>query len=49
MSIPLMHDFETKVGTVQNVSPGIDGVTLSRIDRLVKVKSIQVESHSRNT
>jgi len=45
VSVALMHHFETKVGSVQDVSPGVDDTTFRLNDRLVKVETIEVECH----
>ena len=45
VSITLMHNFETKIGTIKNVSPSIYYLTLTINKRLIEVKTIQVECH----
>ena len=49
MCVPFVHDFETKVCSVQDVSPGVNDLSFFRNNRLVKVETIEIESHSRNT
>ena len=49
MSVSFVKDFKTKVGSVQNVSPSIDYLTITCNDRLIEIKSIQIERHCRNT
>ena len=49
MGVTFVHDFHTEVGTVNNVSPGVDDTSLRVNDGLVKVESIQVEGHGGNT
>ena len=49
MSIPLVHYFHAKTGTVKNVCPGVDDMTVTGLDGLVEVKTIQVKRHSANT
>ena len=45
MSISLVHYLHPKTCSVQDVSPGIHDVTVRRLDGLVEVEAIQVESH----
>ena len=47
MSITLMHDFHTKTSSVEDVSPGVDHLAVGCQDRLIEIKTIQVEGHSR--
>ena len=50
MSITFMHHFHAETGTVQDVCPGVDHMTIATVlNRLVKVKAVQVERHSRHT
>jgi hypothetical protein len=44
-----VHNFHTKISTVNNVSPSINEVTLGIKDRLVEVKTVKVECHSTYT
>ena len=44
MCISLVHNFKAKVGSIEDVSPGIYNMTLS-LNRLVEIKTIQVERH----
>ena len=48
MCITLVHDFHTKTSSVEDVSPGVDHLTLRSDDALVKVEAIKIESHGRN-
>ena len=47
--VTLVHHFHTQVGTVQNISPGVEDTTLRVNDRLVEVETVQVECHGANT
>ena len=47
MCISLVHNFKAKVGSIEDVSPGIYNMTLS-LDGLVKIEAIQVERHGAN-
>ena len=47
MCISLVHNFKAKIGSIEDVSPGIHNVTLS-LDGLVEIKTIQVERHGAN-
>jgi hypothetical protein len=49
VGIAFMHDFHTKVGTVDDVSPGVDDTSLRVNDGLVEVESVQVEGHGGDT
>lgn len=49
MSIALVHYFHTQVGSVDDISPGVDDPTLGINYRLVKVEAVQVESHGADT
>ena len=49
VSITLVHHFETKVSTVQDVSPGVDDTTAAIEQRLVEVETVEVECHGANT
>jgi len=49
MGVSLVHNFETEVSTVQDVSPGVDNMSLSIKERLVEVETIEVECHGANT
>ena len=49
MSVALVHDFDTEVGTVDNVGPGVDDTALRVDNRLVKVGSVEVEGHGGDT
>jgi hypothetical protein len=40
MCVPLMHNLESKVGTVQNVRPSWDNIVLTIKQRLVEVETI---------
>ena len=45
MCIPLMHHLKNEVGTVKNVSPCVDHMTLTFSNGLIEVEPIEVESH----
>ena len=45
MCVPFVHHFHPKIGTVENVSPGVNDLSLFGQDRLVEVEAVQVESH----
>ena len=49
MCVALVHYLHPEVGTVKNISPGVQNTTLTVDDGLVKVEAIQIESHRRNT
>mmetsp|Transcript_67693 Transcript_67693/g.162501 ORF Transcript_67693/g.162501 Transcript_67693/m.162501 type:complete len:334 (+) Transcript_67693:42-1043(+) len=49
MSITLVHDFNTKISTVKDISPRVDVVTRFIKNRLVEVETVKVECHSSNT
>ena len=49
MCIPFMLDFKTKICSVKNVGPSINYMTLTILDRLVKVETVKVKCHSANT
>ena len=49
MGISLVHDLHTKIGTVDNVGPGVDDTALGVDHRLVEVESVQVEGHGGNS
>ena len=42
-------DFHTKTSSVKDVRPSVDHMTVTVLDRLIKVKAIQVKSHGRYT
>jgi hypothetical protein len=48
MSITLVHNLKAKIGSVKNVSPGVDHLPLRADKALVKVETIKIESHGRN-
>ena len=43
--VSFVHDFHSKTLTVQNVSPRINDVTITANHRLVKIETVEVESH----
>ena len=45
MSVSFVHHFHPKTCSVEDVSPGVDDVAVRRLDGLVEVEAIQVESH----
>ena len=45
MGITLMHYFHSKTSTVQNVSPSVNDVSVTTNYRLVKIETVEVESH----
>jgi len=45
VSVTLVHDFHTQVGTVDHVSPSANHATLRVEDGLVEVETVQVERH----
>ena len=45
MSVPFMHNLYSEVCTIEDIAPGIDDSRFRVNDRLVKVKTIKVESH----
>ncbi len=48
MSVSFMHDFHSKVLSIENIGPSINDM-VPRIDNgLIKVESVKVESHSAN-
>ena len=49
MSIALVHYFHAQTSTVENISPGVDHMTLIVNDRLVEVETVEVEGHRGNT
>jgi hypothetical protein len=49
VSITLVHDFHTKTSTVENISPGVQDMTLIIHDGLVEVETVQVERHRGDT
>jgi len=49
VSVTLVHYFHTEVSTVDDVSPCVNYTTLAVYNGLVKVETVEVESHSGNT
>ena len=49
MGVAFVHDLHAETSSVQNGRPRIDDVTLTVLDGLVKVKSIEVEGHGADT
>ena len=45
MGVPFMHHFHTKTLAVQDVSPSVDDVSVTAHNRLVKIETVEVESH----
>lgn len=45
MSVSLMHYLETKVGTVEHISPSVHHMTLTFNNGLVEVEAVEVEGH----
>ena len=45
MSISFVHHFHPKASTVQDVSPGVNHMTLTILNGLVEVEAVQVEGH----
>ena len=43
--IPLVHHLKAEVGTVKNVSPCVNHMTLTFSNGLIEVEPIEVESH----
>ena len=39
-SVAFVHDLKSEVGTVENVSPGVDNTTVRRQQGLVKVETV---------
>ena len=46
--VPFVHDFHTESGTVKDVGPGVEHVSLVVLDGLVEVEAVEVESHGRD-
>ena len=49
MCVTLVHYLHPEVGTVKNISPGVEHTTLRVDDRLVEVETVEVECHGANT
>ena len=49
VGITLMHDLHAKIGTVDNVGPGVDDTSLGIDNRLVEIKAVEVEGHGGDT
>src|SRR6056300_972379 len=47
--VSLVHHFHPKTSTVKDISPGVNNTTLTINDRLVEVKTVEVECHRGNT
>ena len=47
--ISFMHHFHPQIGTIQDVLPAIDDMTLCVQHTLVEVEAIQVKGHRANT
>jgi len=45
VSVALVHDLHSESCSVEDVCPGVDDVAVRRLDGLVEVEAIQVESH----
>mmetsp|Transcript_47819 Transcript_47819/g.107337 ORF Transcript_47819/g.107337 Transcript_47819/m.107337 type:complete len:396 (+) Transcript_47819:127-1314(+) len=49
MSVTLVHYLDTKISTVEDISPRVNVVTRFVKNRLVEVETVKVECHSSNT
>ena len=48
MRVSFVHDLHTKSGSVKDVGPSVEDVSLVVLDRLVEVEAVEVESHGRD-
>ena len=46
--VPFVHDLHTESGTVKDVCPGVEHMSLVVLDGLVEVEAVEVESHGRD-
>ena len=44
-----MQDLKAKVGSVEDITPAVDHMTLGAGDGLVEVEAVEVERHGRHT
>ncbi len=49
MCVSLVHYLHPETSSIQNVCPGVQDFTLTILDRLVEVETVQVEGHRGNT
>lgn len=49
VGVTFVHDFHTKISTVDDVGPSVDDTSFRVNDSLVKVESVQVEGHGGDT
>ena len=48
MRVSFVHDLHTKSGSVKDVGPGVEHVSLVVLNGLVEVEAVEVESHGRD-